>query len=111
MNSYIVKFTLRFIFLFGLFFLLISLGNSAEHEVKMVNMQYKPKTIQIKVGDTVTWINYDRMLHNVKFKTFRSKFLRKGKKFSYTFKEVGIFQYYCTPHKSMGMKGTVIVRE
>lgn len=111
MNEYITKFALRFAFLLGLFFLLISLGNSAEHHVKMINYRYKPETINIKVGDTVTWTNYDRMLHNVKFKKFRSKFLRKGKKFSHTFKEAGSFSYYCTPHRTRGMTGIVIVKE
>ena len=32
-----------------------------------------------------------------------------NKEYSYTFEEKGIYLYQCTPHKSMGMIGLVIV--
>ena len=32
-----------------------------------------------------------------------------NKEYSYTFEEKGIYLYQCTPHKSMGMIGFVIV--
>ena len=34
-----------------------------------------------------------------------------GVEFEHTFEEEGVFLYYCTPHKSLGMKGAVVVGE
>ncbi len=32
-----------------------------------------------------------------------------GVNYSYTFEEDGIYNYYCTPHEGLGMKGSIIV--
>lgn len=83
----------------------------------MVDYKFSPKVLTIKKGDTVTWTNTVRTMHNVQSETkdkdlkFRSKFLRKGRKFSHKFTHTGNFGYYCTPHKRMGMVGTIIVEE
>jgi len=34
-----------------------------------------------------------------------------GTTYSHTFEETGIYKYVCTPHKSLGMKGAVVVEE
>ena len=67
------------------------------------------------MGDTILWKSVDKG-HNVEFikkkgvpkgvKKFKSKVSKDAK---YTFKIPGIYAYWCTPHKSMGMIGFVVV--
>ncbi|MDQ3854243.1 MAG: cupredoxin family copper-binding protein [Thermoproteota archaeon] len=71
---------------------------------------YNPNPIEIKVGDTVTWINDDSSRHTVTSSndsTFDSDIMRRGERFSFTFDNVGEYPYFCTLHPSM--VGTVIV--
>ena len=69
--------------------------------------------IEIKVGDTVTWINNDSSPHSVTSSSsssnsnFDSGVLRKGETFSFTFDREGEYPYFCTLHPSM--VGTVVV--
>ena len=94
--------------------------SAGEVEVQMLNklnneyMVYSKKIVKIDVGDTVFWKATDAS-HNVEFikgavpegvKTFKSKL---SKDVSYEFKIPGIYAYWCTPHKSLGMIGFVIV--
>ena len=79
------------------------------------SMVYSKKIVKINVGDTVFWKSVDKG-HNVEFikkkgvpagvKKFKSKVSKDAK---YTFKVPGIYAYWCTPHKNMGMIGFVIV--
>ena len=81
------------------------------------SMVYSKKIVKINVGDTVFWKSVDKG-HNVEFiikkgvpagvKKFKSKVSKDAK---YTFKVPGIYAYWCTPHKSMGMIGFVVVGE
>ena len=71
---------------------------------------YNPNPIEVRVGDTVTWINDDSSPHTVTSSndsTFDSDVLRKGETFSFTFDKEGEYPYFCTLHPSM--VGTVIV--
>jgi plastocyanin len=71
---------------------------------------YNPNPIEIKVGDTVTWINDDSSAHTVTSSndsTFDSDIMRRGETFTFTFDNVGEYPYFCTLHPSM--VGTVIV--
>ena len=96
------------------------LSYAAEIEVEMLNklnneyMVYSKKIVKIDVGDTVFWKATDAN-HNVEFikgavpegvQSFKSKL---SKDVSYEFKIPGIYAYWCTPHKSLGMIGFVIV--
>jgi plastocyanin len=81
-------------------------GNSGQNS-------YNPNSIEIKVGDTVTWINNDSSPHTVTSSsdegniTFDSDVLRRGETFSFTFDQEGQYPYLCTLHPSM--IGTVVV--
>ena len=93
----------------------------AEDEtVEMLNkigkesMVYSKKIVKIDVGDTVFWKATDKG-HNVEFikggtpqgvKKFKSKY---NKDTEYKFTIPGIYAYWCTPHKNMGMIGFVVV--
>ena len=106
------------------FILLITLWTGLSYaqdiEVEMLNklnnefMVYSKKIVKIDVGDTVFWKATDSS-HNVEFikgavpegvESFKSKL---NKDVRYEFKIPGIYAYWCTPHKSLGMIGFVIV--
>ncbi len=93
---------------------------AADETIEMLNklgkesMIYSKKIVKINVGDTVFWKATDKG-HNVEFikggvpegvEKFKSKF---NKDTQYTFNIPGIYAYWCTPHKSMGMIGFVVV--
>jgi pseudoazurin len=96
------------------------LSYAEDIEVEMLNkfnneyMVYSKKIVKINIGDTVFWKATDSS-HNVEFikgavpegvETFKSKL---NKDVQYKFKIPGIYAYWCTPHKSLGMIGFVIV--
>ena len=66
---------------------------------------YNPNLIEIKVGETVTWINDDSSPHTVTSssndRTFDSDVLKRGETFSFTFDKEGQFPYICTLHPNM----------
>ena len=77
-------------------------------------MVYSQKIVNVNVGDTVFWKATTKG-HNVQFmkggvpdgvEKFKSKM---NKDTEYTFTVPGIYAYWCTPHKSMGMIGFVVV--
>jgi len=79
------------------------------------SMIFSQEIVKINVGDTVFWQATDKG-HNVEFikkggvpdgvEKFKSKVSKNAE---YTFSIPGIYAYWCTPHKSMGMIGFVIV--
>ena len=79
------------------------------------NMVFSLEIVKINSGDTVFWKATDKG-HNVEFISkngipagvdkFKSKV---GKDTEFTFTLPGIYAYWCTPHKTMGMIGFVIV--
>ena len=97
-----------------------ALSYAAGVEVEMLNklnnefMVYSKKIVKIDVGDTVFWKSTTPG-HNVEFikdgvpegvGKFKSKL---SKDTEYKFTIPGIYAYWCTPHKSMGMIGFVVV--
>ena len=95
---------------------------AADTTIEMLNklgkesMVYSKKIARVDVGDTVTWLSTSKG-HNVEFikggvpagvEKFKSKF---NKDVSYKFTIPGIYAYWCTPHKNMGMIGFVVVGE
>ena len=98
----------------------ISSSFAADTTIEMLNklgkesMVYSKKIARVNVGDTVTWLATSKG-HNVEFikggvpagvNKFKSKF---NKDVSYKFTIPGIYAYWCTPHKSMGMIGFIVV--
>jgi len=88
--------------------------------VEMLNKQgkesmvYSQKIVKINVGDKVFWKATSKG-HNVEFikggvpegvDKFKSKY---NKDVEFKFDVPGIYAYWCTPHKSMGMIGFIIV--
>ena len=97
-----------------------SLSYAADVAVEMLNkldneyMVFSQKIVKVDSGDTVFWKSIDSG-HNVEFikggvpegvGKFKSKL---SKDTEYKFTIPGIYAYWCTPHKGMGMIGFVIV--
>mgnify|MGYP000318341689 FL=1 len=93
---------------------------SASETIEMLNksgnemMVYSKKVVKINVGDSVLW-KASTKGHNVEFikngvpegvDKFKSKM---NVDVEYTFTVPGIYAYWCTPHKAMGMIGLVVV--
>ena len=74
-------------------------------------MVYSEEIAMVDAGDTVTWVPTSKG-HNVEMiaspnsMKFKSK---NGKEAKITFDQPGIYYYWCTPHKGMGMIGLVVV--
>jgi plastocyanin len=69
---------------------------------------FVPTTITIKKGATVTWTNNDSSEHSIVGKNWGSnKNLKYNESWSYTFNEVGSFDYHCGIHPVM--QGTINV--
>lgn len=87
---------------------------------------FDPIGLHVKPGDTVKWVlksgghsttsytknnpNYDgSRLIPKKAKSWDSGVLSNaGATFSYTFKVKGTYNYYCIPHKTLGMVGRIV---
>jgi pseudoazurin len=93
---------------------------AADETVEMLNkldneiMVFSKKIVRVDVGNTVFWKATDKG-HNVEFikggvpegvGKFKSKFNQDTE---YKFTIPGIYAYWCTPHKNMGMIGFIVV--
>jgi plastocyanin len=82
------------------------------HEVMMMNMAFSPASLEVNVGDTVTWTNHDEAPHNVIVtngpEKISSPTLEKGEKYSHTFTKAGKNDYYCSIHPNMKASVTVV---
>ena len=112
MNKLLSKIILILLFIYP--------AHSADVSIDMLNKLdreinvYSKKLVNVDVGDTVFWKSVNPG-HNVEFikggipegaEKFKSSY---SKDVSYTFKVPGIYAYWCTPHKSIGMIGFVVV--
>jgi plastocyanin len=70
---------------------------------------YSPNPLEVKAGQTVTWVNDDSAVHTVTSTdgTFESEILQRGEIFNHTFNRQGEYPYYCDLHPAM--VGTVSV--
>jgi len=84
-------------------------GAGAKNEISIEGNSFKPDSLTIKVGDTVTWINKDSYNHTVKAKNgeFDSGNMANGAKFSFTFDKEGTYDYICSIHTFM--TGKIVV--
>ena len=76
-------------------------------------MVYSKEIAKVAVGDTITWLPASKG-HNVEIIAAPDgydipKKSKNGKEVSITFEVPGIYYYWCTPHKGMGMIGLVVV--
>ena len=114
-------------------------ATGAVHEVKMVmtpagTYEFQPKDITIKAGDAIKWTVISGGPHNVAFDPATVAEAAKGQlnanmigspselsspmlvsanevfQMSFASIPAGKYDYFCTPHKGMGMTGTITVQ-
>ncbi len=95
-------------------------ANAGARTIEMLNkdgagnkMVYSDELARIEVGETITWVPTSKG-HNVEWIAGPDgaelpKKSKNGKEVSMTFEVPGIYYYWCTPHKGMGMIGLVVV--
>lgn len=82
---------------------------------------FDPETVEVTPGSTVTWV-WESDTHNVVPESIPEgaswegtgpdgDVYDTGHEYSHTFEELGTYEYYCAPHKSVGMVGAVEVVE
>ncbi len=72
-------------------------------------MQFTPASLNVDIGDTITWINKDIVDHNVKDtinNLFYSDTLKNGQ--SYRWVVTGSASYICTIHPTMNGKIVIL---
>ncbi len=74
-------------------------------QVVVENFKFAPVSLEIKVGDSVEWINKDSVRHTVNIPSLNIDLnLPAGATVTQKFSEKGSFDYHCTPHPSMQAK-------
>lgn len=102
--------------------LTVTMGNSAEIEVKMLNkgsdgekMVFEPALIRANVGDTITFLPSDKGHMAASMKGMMAdggKFKGKtNKPVSYEVTKEGLYGIKCTPHMANGMVAIIAVGE
>ncbi len=85
------------------------------YRVTMTEFSFEPESINVLVGDTVTWVNYRDISHT---STSGRNGVPDGRwdvnvmpddSLSLVFDSAGTYPYYCAYHVAMGMKGIVVV--
>lgn len=85
------------------------------HNVEMLDDEFKPKEIAIAVGDTITWVNKGEKKHTATADDkndpnfFDTGDVKPGESSNpVEFKKAGTVPYHCIHHKKM--KGTITVK-
>jgi plastocyanin len=110
---------------------------SDDYDVGMTAQAFRPRTVTVSVGDRVVWKNTSTRAHSVTaygggipteadfFATggFDSEeaarrawdgqrgAITSGQTFAHRFDTPGEYAYFCIPHETAGMVGTVVVEE
>ncbi|MCT9096562.1 plastocyanin/azurin family copper-binding protein [Haloarchaeobius sp. HME9146] len=86
------------------------------------NFVFVPEEITVSTGDTITW-EWGSDNHNIVVESQpdeadwpgteggETKVYDDGYTYEYTFEVPGTYEYYCSPHRNVGMVGTVVVEE
>ena len=103
------------------------------HGPSMADHRFTPETLTIAPGEVVRWVNDTEEAHTVTAvetslpdgaeyfssgaapseddanDSLGDALIDPGEVFEWTFDEPGTYRYYCIPHRSDGMEGTVVV--
>ena len=88
-------------------------GTGSVVEINLVDFAFSALELRIVPGTTVRWRNTTATFHTVtpdghttwtEWQTSSA-----GETFEVTFLETGTYAYFCDPHRSIGMVGTIIV--
>jgi plastocyanin len=92
-------------------------GGGGGTQVSMENVQFNPKDLTVKAGDTVTFTNNDSVPHDVHkksgpgddFASGSTGGMQPGDTFEVTLDKPGTYEYVCELH-APGMAGTITVK-
>ncbi len=94
----------------------VTVIDSMHFIVAMRDFAFHPDSIAVPPRATVTWVNCEDVgvePHTTTSDTtgiWDSSDLIPGARFSHRFPAAGVFPYHCTPHKSIGMVGKIVVQ-
>ena len=92
----------------------MSQPGTADSTVTIRLFQFKPMPLDVKAGTQVTWTNQDDILHTVtsgvperRDGRFEAPLDGKEATYRFTFRQPGIYPYFCDRHQSM--RGEILV--
>lgn len=94
---------------------LVAISSGDVVEVRLTsNNTFDPATLTIEPGTTVRWVNDIARFHTVTpdghTEWTGASLSAAGATFTHTFNNTGEFPYFCEPHQSQGMTGTITVQ-
>jgi len=116
----------------------IGSSEPTDYDVGMGAKVFRPETLEVTAGTTVTWLNTNKQGHSVTayeaglpegaeyfasggfdseqaareaWANSTNGTLFEGQTYEHTFEVPGEYPYFCIPHESGGMVGTVVVTE
>lgn len=84
--------------------------SSKTYQISINNSLFSPNNIAIKIGDTITWTNFDNSIQTITpdiNDDLENNVLAKSQSFTYTFYKSGTYKYHSKYNKNM--TGIVIV--
>jgi plastocyanin len=101
-------------------FTAVQAASAGDREIIMESQAFSPQVMTARIGDRVRWMNVDKQDHyltssgpetrSVATQVADLEFhqlMVPGSNFYHSFKEPGVYAYFCAIH--MGMGGTVVV--
>jgi plastocyanin len=87
----------------------LSWPKSTGNQVTLQFFSFRPGTLIVSAGTTVTWTDKDPLVkHNIIGTGWGTGNLSNGGTFSFTFSQAGTYDYRCSHH--FWMKGKIIVQ-
>ena len=80
--------------------------------IEIRDFVYSPEILKVKIGEIVTWINYDSVEHTITSDVgnlLDSGLIGNMESYTMAFTEVGTYEYHCSPHPYM--KGKIVVEK
>lgn len=83
-------------------------------EIRLTDFSFTPASVTISPGTRVRWINTTNTFHTVtpdghaEWQSWSTS--TSSDTLEHVFASEGAFAYFCQPHRSIGMTGTVTVR-
>ena len=83
------------------------------HQVVIWEYKFKPDTLAVPLGTTVTWVNRDVAPHTATHRSFTAEPFDSGHMpgsaiYAHRFHTAGSYDYLCIYHQ--GMRGTIVVQ-
>jgi plastocyanin len=97
-----------------------AIGADPAAQVEIIDKQFTPREVTVKVGDSVAWHHFDgEMLHSVSADDMsfdshpacgQGPCMKHDDKFNWVFLHPGSYPYHCRIHAINGMTGVVVVQ-